>query len=590
MGADTSGNNSHWALKHSSTITAAKNRQVDVPTDDADNSLGNYATWNPRKFMNDNLSAYSFTPGNLRVTGDSGSSGNNGLFSTVGLSGKHYAETKILGSSNISGGRSAFGILASTATNASNTTCLGHSSFSGISLGEAIVYASGSSGNNYTDVSVNDVIGIAVDVSAGKMWIRVNSNAWLTTGSAGDPATGANPTLTFTAGTDYYWACYCYNASDILETTFGQTAYTTSAPSGFGATHTASATAPAISKPSDHFDTILYTGTGSELEVSSLDFQPDMVWIKNRDANDNHMVYDAVRGATKEWHTNTNDAETTTAQTLKSLDSDGFTLGTDVQVNTSSEKYVGWCWKSAGSGATVSGGMTKTSDSSTTDIVRTTNTSAGFSIITYTGNGANSTIAHGLGVVPGMVWYKRRDSTANCQVWHKSFSSTTRGYLNLADDETEAAFGDDRYYGDQAPTSSIIGVGDHADLNGSTNTYVAYVWAPIEGFSAFGPYVYLGFQPAFIIIKVIDCTDNDWNLIDDQRLIAGNDGDRVYLAANDKSGGHTEQNPGDSSQDLDILSNGFKVRNSSNALNKSGQKFIYAAWANTPFASNNRGF
>ena len=109
---------------------ATTQKVLDSPTNDDNNNIGNYATWNPHKFMNDNLSAYSFTNGNLKVTGDSGNSGNNGLFSTVGLSGKHYAETKILGSSNISGGRSAFGILASTATNASNTTFLGHSSFS----------------------------------------------------------------------------------------------------------------------------------------------------------------------------------------------------------------------------------------------------------------------------------------------------------------------------------------------------------------------------------------------------------------------------------------------------------------------------
>ena len=591
MGADTSGNDSHWALKHSSTITAAKNRQVDVPTDDADNSLGSYATINPEAVNIAGNNDVTLSEGNLKAVyvGDHAAE----LSIARLTSGKWYWELKNTtnqsGSTGVIQG-SYYGTLDRSA-NLNSTGIYYYNPYSGNKMkdGSGTSYGSGT--------STNDILQCALDLDNNKIWWGIN-NTWQ---NSGDPAAGSNAAYTDLTDTDYT-PVVGYGAAYTSVLNCGQQALAYTPPTGFKTLNTANLPAPSITKPTDYFDAILYTGTGSELAISSLAFQPDMVWIKNRDQSDSNMVYDVARGATKEWHTDTTDAETTTAQTLKSFDSDGFTLGTDVQVNTSSEKYVAWCWKAGGTASTISGGMVKTSDSSTTDITRSVNTDAGFSIMTYTGNGSASTIAHGLGAKPQFIIVRQRNASAVAKVWHVGLDNATRGYLVLNAADVQTNFGDDRIWGADpvGGGTANIGVGTHVYTNDSSDTYVAYAWTPISGFSSFGKYrgngnadgkfVYLDFQPAFMIIKKMSGTTNDWNLIDDQRLIAGNDGDRVYLYANDKSGGHTEQDPGDSSQDLDILSNGFKVRNSGNGLNKSGDDYIYCAWASTPFASNNRGF
>ena len=564
-----------------------------VPLTATRTGVGNYCTWNPNHH-NQTATGSTLSEGNLKSVGG----GNNVIYATHGFSsGKFYAEMQVLGASSWAGTRQAFGIIDINEFSVPQDNSMistNSDTFTGINFPDVNSWSDGSqlaSSYNFADLTedANDIVCIAVDIDNGKMWVRKNGAAWYTTGSAGNPATGANPSFTFTAsGADIWtWCTFGYDSNDINLTDFGQNGFTYAVPSGFKTTHTANLTAPTISKPSDHVDAILYTGSGSELAISSLAFQPDFVWIKNRDANDSHMIYDVCRGATKEVHSDTNDAETTTAQTLKSFDSDGFTLGTDVQVNTSSEKYVAWCFKAGGSPSSNSDGTLTTSVS--------VNTTAGFSIGTYTADGGTDTLGHGLSATPEFFMVKKRASGAGgWRGYHANMASDPQtDYLELNEDSI--AQDEATIWNDTAPTSSVITIG--SDQNVSPNTYVFYAWHGVKGYSKFGvytgngnadgPFVYLGFQPAFLIVKKVSGSDNDWNLVDDQRIIAGNDGDRAQFYADTNA---TEQDNGDSSQDLDILSNGFKVRNANNAYNTSGNNFVFAAWANTPFVSNNREF
>ena len=357
----------------------------------------------------------------------------------------------------------------------------------------------------------------------------------------------------------------------------------------------------AVSKSTNKCQPVAYEGTGAELAISSLSFSPGLVIIKNRDATDNWMIYDVVRGATKEWHPNSgiNAAESTTAQTLKSFDAAGFTLGTDVEVNTDDEKYVALCWN-AGSSSTISNAMTKTSDSSQTNVDRAVDTSTGLSIIKYTGNGSASTILHGLGKAPAMIWVRAMNKSAVAKMWHRSLSNATRGYKIFATNDAETNLGNDNVWGPDpvAGGTTSIGVGTHTYTNNSTDTYVAYCFSEVQGFSAFGsytgsgdadgPYVELGFKPAILMLVRRDA--GNWHMWDSARMTwnpaGGNsaNGNAYPLSPNQNV---AESSVGDSHY-VDLLSNGFKVRATDSDLNNDTSTILYMAWAESPFSNNTR--
>jgi hypothetical protein len=199
-----------------------------------------------------------------------------------------------------------------------------------------------------------------------------------------------------------------------------------------------------INKPSEYFNTKLWTGTGAENAITGVGFQPDWVWIKNRDAAEHNKLYDAVRGATKNIYSNLANAEGTDAQSLKSFDSDGFTLGTESALNASGQDIVGWSWKANGSGVSNTDG----------DITSTVsaNTTSGFSIVSYTGNGsAGATVGHGLGVTPKMVIVKRRDGAVNWIVYHTGIGATK--YIQLNEDGAETLQSSYNMFNSTAPSS-----------------------------------------------------------------------------------------------------------------------------------------
>jgi hypothetical protein len=342
-----------------------------------------------------------------------------------------------------------------------------------------------------------------------------------------------------------------------------------------------------IDDPSAYFHIQLYTGTGSELSVTNDanagDFKPDWIWIKQRNATTNHGMFDSNRGVTKNLKTDTTDAESTEAQSVKTFNTDGFTLGTSGDYNGSSDTHVAWQWKA-------NGGTTTTNTAGTNiDTTVQANTTAGFSLMTYTGTGTNNdSIGHGLGAVPHWIMVKNRDETNGWQVYHhKNTSAPETDYLNLNDNGATAD--DHDRWSDQAPSSTVITLGGNDGVSKSSVKYVCYAFTEIQGYSKFGsytgngnadgPFVYTGFKPAWLMTKRTDST-SDWNMYDNKRNTF-NKVDKVLQA----EGNDAEYTSG-SGVILDFLSNGFKVRGTGSGINADGGSYIYMAFAEHPFVSS----
>jgi len=348
-----------------------------------------------------------------------------------------------------------------------------------------------------------------------------------------------------------------------------------------------------IDDPSAHFQTALYTGNGSTQSITNdgnSDMQPDWVWIKSRSNASWHSLQDSSRGATKTLFSNTTNAEVTYTNAQTSFDSDGFSLAADSSggsVNVNSRTYVGWQWKANG-GTTASN-----SNGSITSTVQA-NTDAGFSIITYTGNGTQSgqTVGHGLGAVPKVIISKDRNASSNVPHWrvyHESIGNTK--YLTLQGTDAASTFND---WDNTTPTSSVYsvgGAGGYTPTNNNNTPYVAYVFAEKQGYSKFGkyvgngnangPFIYTGFKPAFVMTKRTDTTSG-WFIQDIKRGIR-NSNSGTALEANTNL---AESGIGATNYDIDFLSNGFKLRQSNAYLNASGGTYIYMAFAENPFTTS----
>ena len=325
---------------------------------------------------------------------------------------------------------------------------------------------------------------------------------------------------------------------------------------------------PAITKPSSHFNAVTYTGTGSERSITGVGFQPDFVWAKSRSNTQNHTLFNSVVGTTKYLFSNATTAETTNGETLKSFNADGYTLGTAF-TNETAYTYVSWNWKAGGAAVTNTTGTISTQVSA--------NPTAGFSVMTYTGNATNNaTIGHGLGAVPKLLIWKPRDSVTDWMVWHAGLS----GYnydLRLNTTANQGTGADP--LNNTAPGSSVVTLRNQGDVNGSGTTIVCYAFAEIAGYSAFGKYtgngssdgtfVYLGFRPKWMLIKRL--ATESWILVDSSRdpynLVA------KYLLAN-TTGAEA------SGVSYDFVSNGIKFRGVSQ--NESAATYIYAAFAESP--------
>ena len=341
-----------------------------------------------------------------------------------------------------------------------------------------------------------------------------------------------------------------------------------------------------IDDPSAYFQTTLYSGTGSTASVTNggnSDLQPDWVWIKARNATRDHRLLDSTRGVQKELVSNNDAVEYTESTGLTAFQSDGFQHGGANGYGASGENYVAWQWKA-------NGGTTTTNDASSTgvgglDSVYQANTTAGFSIVTYTGSGSNTTVAHGLGNVPEVIIFKKRtDDTEDWLVYHHTQGNASAGKLN-----TNAAWetGSSSLFDSTTPTSSVFSIKTNSKVNDSSDTYVAYCFSEVQGYSKFGKYtgngnadgafVYLGFKPALIIVRATD-TDN-WRMYDHKRADGHNVID-VRIIADTNAAESQDDN------ECDFLSNGVKWRSSSGGVNSDRQAYTYMAWAEHPFVSS----
>ena len=327
----------------------------------------------------------------------------------------------------------------------------------------------------------------------------------------------------------------------------------------------------------DYFNTKLYTGTGSSLALTGVGFQPDMVWQKVRSTTSSHRITDAVRGTGQVIYPN-DTAQQSAESAVTAFGTDGFTVGTEAGVNTSSATYEAWNWKAGtGQGSSNTDGTINTTYTSV-------NTTSGVSIIKYNGNGsAGATIGHGLGVAPKFVMIKRTDTTSNWIVGTGARGFNLFSYLNTNGTETANS----GTFNDTSPSSSVITLGSWNDVNNSSGTYIAYAFAEKTGFSNFGSYTayenvdgtfnYTGFKPGFLMIKRTDSAAS-WVMFDSERPGYNVANYQLYANSNTSYGNNNL---------IDMVSNGFKCRTTHADVNSNNSVYIYMAFAKAPLVGSN---
>lgn len=574
IGADASGNANDWSPNNINVTTtgATYDSMVDTPIPYGSDSgvggevRGNYCVMNP---VAKNSRVSSITA-NLQVYGDN-TANHQIVYGTFPMTtGKWYWEATINNPGspvNIIGIQSYIGFADGTyCGSGGNGIGWGYSNANGN------FYASNFTTSGTAPALPNGTIGIAYNADAGKIWFRTNTGSWV----QGDPAAGTSPTGTLSGtATTMMPAVSFYVSNGAYDFNFGQRAFAYTAPSGFKALNTQNLSTPTIANGAGYMAATLYTGTGSSQTIAntvgSANFQPDLVWVKSRSAATDHKLTDSVRGVTKGLISDTSGAETTDTNGLTAFGSTGFTLGTDTNYNNSGATYVGWNWKAGGTAVSNTSGTITSSVSA--------NTTAGFSVVSYTGNAtAGATVGHGLGVAPSMVIAKYRGGVGSWAVYHSAMGATNWILLNGTAGQTTSA----QEWNNTAPTSTVFTVGNASSNSNQAGTNIAYCWTPIAGYSAFGsytgnastdgPFVYTGFRPRWVMVKRSDSTSN-WYIWDTSRDTYNVEA-ATLLA--DTSGAET------SATSIDDLSNGFKCR-SATVVNASGGTYVYAAFAENPF-------
>jgi len=333
-----------------------------------------------------------------------------------------------------------------------------------------------------------------------------------------------------------------------------------------------------IDKPSDYFNTKLYTGTGATQSITGVGFQPDWTWLKGRSVAYGHTVFDVIRGATKRIEPHSTNAESTLSTGLTSFDSDGFTLGSSAAVNQNTDTFVAWNWLASNTTASNTAGSITSTVSA--------NTTSGFSIVSFTVPSSGTfTVGHGLTVKPDLIITKGRGSADNWVVYHKSISSSNEDdYINLNTTDATSTITD--IWGTAQPTSTVVGMNAGQTLIGSQNA-IAYCFAEKKGFSKFGSYVgngssdgsfiYTGFKPAWVLIKP-SSTTGSWYLFDSTRNSFNVTNSRLKVDGSEAESSNIDT--------LDIISNGFKLRDTNSAWNGSGTTYIYMCFASEPFTTS----
>jgi len=572
IGADTSGNDNHFS---SSGIVASDCAMPDSPEN-------NFATWNGvSSFATDN------SEGNLKASASSGNA-NSRTNSTIPISsGKWYFEVRL----DDAGTNTTVGI----AEQASPATYPGQLAGDYVQELDNARKGNNNSFTSYgTSLTTGDIFNCAVDLDNGEIYFGKNGTYF----NSSDPATNTSPAfssipsglytivtrpyssateaiiVSLNAGQDSTFAGATTAGGNTDANGIGDFKY--SVPSGYLALCTANLPEPTISpnadtQADDHFTTITRNGFGSSGgSVTGVGFKPDWYWEKIRSGAGNHYLVDSSRGVTKGLFSNLANAEGTDTNSIQSFDADGFTWGsadraTDVTI-------VDWLWKA-------NGGITSSNtDGSITSSV-SANTDAGFSIVSYTGTGSSATVGHGLGKKPSLIFIKRRAESSNWAVAGSVLGSTATLYLNLTN--AQETYADPVIINTQ--TTTTFSIGTDSNRNKNTFEHIAYCFAEIEGYSKFGSYtgngstdgtfVYTGFRPAFVMTKETSATSS-WNIYDDVRS-NDNPATEALLANSSNAEG--------TGTDIDIVSNGFKIRTTSGNINTSGNNYIYMSFAENPF-------
>ena len=539
-----------------------------------DTCSNNFATLNAVDY---NSSTTALSDGNLTMNATSNNGSAYSATYNVPNSGKYYFEFYEK-------------VIDVTTTNYISIVSIVDSSKYQQYRGYGQIYTDGVQATGFTTMDEGDLVGVAIDADNGTVSFYNNGTlvstvtssnvdyvrnsriqSYLPRGAGSYPPGdtrvfnfGQNPSFSgaLTAGT---------NADDS-----GKGLFKYAPPSGFLALCEDNLPAPAIADPGDYMRTVLWTGSGSARNVNGVGFKPDFVWMKGRSGSSyNHILNDSVRGPRKTLFTNHTLAEYTD-RGVSSFDDDGFSLigGSGSDENATNVPYVAWCWKAGG--AAVSN-----SDGSITSQV-SANQTAGFSIVSYTGTGANATVGHGLGKAPSFMIVKNRDSALNWAIWHSAIAGNQ--YFRFT---TNAVTDLGTVWNSSIPTSSIINLGSSIATNESTSRFIAYCWAEIEGYSKFGSFsgnsstdgvfVYTGFRPAWVMIKRTDSTDS-WAIFDSSRDSI-NPVERLLRA--ESSNAEATMTSLVSNPFGDLLSNGFKVRNTSTIDNVGS--YVFAAFAESPF-------
>ena len=537
LGKDSSGNGNNWTPNNFSVSGAATDSFEDTPTN-------NFCTMNPlagRKTV-------EVTPGNGNLYTALSDAGTYQVVSATQAitSGKWYWEVTV----TAVGSQCNLGVTSATwdqndvpdaawknyQNNGNKNTATGGTNT-----------ATSSWGATYT---TGDVIGVAVDMSAGSITFYKNGSSQ-----------GAAYTDLASAMPDDGWIPFAfgYNGCN-LTWNFGQRAFAHTAPTGHLKLCTANLPEPTIKKGTDYFNTVLYTGDDAATHaITGVGFQPDLLWLKRRSHTQNHFLVDSVRGATTYMQANTTDEDSTNATTVvKSLDSDGFTLGSYDGTNGDGKTFVSWNWKESAS--------------------------AGFDIVSYTGNGSGPrTISHGLGVKPEMIIVKNREQVTNWITYHKDISAEKFVYLNTAALQMDDAAA----WNDTEPTSSVFTVNADQQNNGDGDDIIAYVFSSVKGYSKVGKYlgngnangifIYTGFKPSYFLVKRShDGGGQDWEVLDTARNTYNPVGTRLIPNENYAESALA-------AKDIDFVSNGFKIRTNSSGVNSSGITYIFLAFAEAPF-------
>ena len=551
LGKDYSGNGNYWNTNNISVTSGVTyDAMTDVPTLTSA-TVANYCVMNPL----DQAGGLLVTDGNLKTTANTGWDGARATFS-LPSSGKYYWETTCISRST----GATVGLLSTTAV---ITGDLGAAATGYVyNSGDGQKYNNGSASAYGSTWGTNDVIGIAWDADTGTLTFYKNGTsqgtAWSSLSGTYSPAIGVN-------------------GSDSMAANFGQRPFTYTPPTGYVALNTYNLPTSTIVQGNKYMDATAYTGTNGSptTQVISSNFQPDFLWFKKRSAAYDHALIDTTRGITKQLYSNLTNAEGTDSNVLTAIGASSFTVGNSNYSNYGT--LVAWTW-------IANGGTTSSNTQGSITSTVQANTTAGFSVVTYTGTGANATVGHGLGVAPKMIIFKGRSTTFDWMVYHTSLGNTN--YLRLS--ATNASAASISAFNNTSPTSTVFSLGDGSLGNQASATQVAYCWAEIAGFSKFGSYtgngstdgplIYTGFTPKFILIKVSSAI-NGWLIYDTARNTYNYMDLQLYPnLSNAESQSSTYA--------IDALSNGFKIRNSNVVDNNNGDTYIYACFASNPFKNS----